>query len=157
MTKANAILLALAFGLLLAPTATADPDDPYYVRADAHPAEGPREYDMKRDCTVSPTSTSPTTTTGSIGYTTSQVKPDETRPNGSVAHLVPNCYVLAIGVEVCDSPCVIDPPRFTFAARTTYDLGSGNYTIALTPGTATSGNSGLSILFDCRDCPPPGR
>lgn len=144
----RALALALVVLVFAAPTGRAE-EDPYYVRADAHPADAPDAYDAKRDCAPKARDAG-----SSVEALRAQVRPGGAgEPNGSVAHLVPDCVAVdASAPEGCaDGACgranAVTPVR----PRATYELSSGNYTA----GGAASGNSGLSVRFDCRECPPP--
>lgn len=128
-------------------------EDPYYVRLDVHPARGPERSDDASDC-AGAKARDPVT---SFEFLRHQVHPAETRPNGSVEHLVPGCIAFDSGaLPLCTNILGCPQAASNDRARFAYQTGSGNYTLTAASLGTWTGNSGVGAQFDCRDCPPPG-
>lgn len=157
------ILLTLA--TLLVPAAAANEDDPYYVKVVAGSPEFSPQYDASRDCA---SREGPQDALGSAAFALEQVAPPFNPLGGpSLERTVPRCVAFDSRLpRVCGDTACLQARNGSYATFA-YEVGSGNYTVRLfsplyLAGTSmrsedpgASGNSGLGILFDCWNCPPP--
>lgn len=157
------IVILLTLATLLVPAGAANEEDPYYVKVVFTQPEVDGRYDAARDC-AGPNG--PRDALGSADHLVGQVGPPFNPLGGpSLEGTVPRCVVFdsrvpgACGSTACFQ--VRNSPHATFA----YELGSGNYSARVflpiaftrmnTDGPDASGSTGLGVLFDCWNCPPP--